>query len=912
MREQATGGTGPILCAAFMPDSGELVAVFKDRVQVLDGKAQRSGPKIDASHCIAHPDGKYIFGWNNTQSSAPSIWRLSLSTGKLESPITLPAGAPVTAAAASRDGRALALLRGSQLEVYDGISGEARGKVTALMRHFAISADGESLAMAKADGYVEVWRLTKPREVVEKVGKRVVLAIAADYSSSRRLAGIPGSYSTAQTLLDVLTSRFGYESILLKDASKQELRAQIDKLTQMLSAEDDLVVYFGGRGSADRDGTLHLVLSDDRNDDVSAAEAALWLRRLAPRRVLVILDTSHARLARQGQRPLEQEDARTRLLLSSADEHELAYTRQLERVNSEFMKALTDTLSSTNASLSAAVLSQTVRKAMAVATVKQTPNLDPIPAAGHTGGEFVFVPVATKGTGRFEVRDARVYAPDGSAVNWVAAANNGKRLPRIEAIVLHATGQDSLDASLKRLTEPQSRDAAHILIGRDGKVVQLARLDRAVGVQVLESYDELGTINIQFVNGKSGVYGAGLEPAYAPAQLKVGREVVQALLRTYPEIRQILGHDDVPLAPGLDPGPEFPKAEFQALLPLKPAWSYQVKPIRSIDSFNIVTIALSSDGQRIVSGSQDGSVRMWEVESGKQIWGVTDGHAKGVLSVAFSPNGRIVASAGADNAIRKWDAENGRPLGEPITGHSGAVNSIAFSPDGTRLASGSADAHVMLWEVPTHRQIGKPLTGHDGAVRSVAFSPDGRLLVSGGADYTLRVWNTETAYPAGPELKGHTAAVNSVAFSPDGRQIVSGSDDQTIRLWDWGGTRQTIWTYTHRDYIRGLAFNSDGTLIASGSTGICKDGGCLVPLLDVRTGKPAAPGIKGHWNHPNSVAFSRDNTLLVSGGLDAIRLWMLEEVRTPSDAPGNDTPQQAKQRASPISAPVGEPPRGAK
>ena len=152
-----------------------------------------------------------------------------------------------------------------------------------------------------------------------------------------------------------------------------------------------------------------------------------------------------------------------------------------------------------------------------------------------------------------------------------------------------------------------------------------------------------------------------------------------------------------------------------------------------------------------------------------------------VNSVAFSPDGKTLASGSADGTVRLWDVATRRQIGDDLSG-GGAVNSVAFSPDGKTLATGSADDTVRLWDVATGQQIGDPLTGHTGPVTSVAFSPDGKTLASGSDDDTVRLWDVASTGIA--TLTGHTGPVTSVAFSPDGKILASGSDDRTVRLWD--------------------------------------------------------------------------------------------------------------------------------
>src|SRR5712671_6078159 len=198
----------------------------------------------------------------------------------------------------------------------------------------------------------------------------------------------------------------------------------------------------------------------------------------------------------------------------------------------------------------------------------------------------------------------------------------------------------------------------------------------------------------------------------------------------------------------------------------------------------VISVAFSRDGSRIVSGSSDNTIRLWDAETGDPIGKPLEGHSSGVESVAFSPDGCHIVSGSWDKTIRLWDAETGDPIGKPLEGHSSRVLSVAFSPDGCHIVYGSEDNTIRLWDAETGDPIGKPLEGHSRGVYSVAFSPDGCHIVSGSSDKTIRLWDAETGDPIGKPLEGHSRGVLSVAFSPDGSRIVSGSLDNTIRLWD--------------------------------------------------------------------------------------------------------------------------------
>ena len=150
-------------------------------------------------------------------------------------------------------------------------------------------------------------------------------------------------------------------------------------------------------------------------------------------------------------------------------------------------------------------------------------------------------------------------------------------------------------------------------------------------------------------------------------------------------------------------------------------------------------------------------------------------------AVAFSPDGRRIVSGSSDKSVRVWDSSTGE-VQNVLEGHTDLVQSVAFSPDGRCIVSGSSDKSVWVW-VSSTGEVQNVLEGHMYSVRSVAFSPDGRYIVSGSKDNSVWVWDLSTGEVQNV-LEGHTDSVLSVAFSPDGRRIVSGSEDKSVRVWD--------------------------------------------------------------------------------------------------------------------------------
>jgi WD40 repeat protein len=281
-------------------------------------------------------------------------------------------------------------------------------------------------------------------------------------------------------------------------------------------------------------------------------------------------------------------------------------------------------------------------------------------------------------------------------------------------------------------------------------------------------------------------------------------------------------------------------------------------------SFVSMSVAFSPDGKFLATGSQDNSIKLWNVETGWQLKSL-DGHTEAVNSVAFSPDGKILASGSGDQTIKLWNVENGQEINS-LHGHTHFVQSVAFSPDGKTLASGSMDKNIKLWSVETGQEI-KLLAGHVEPVTSVVFSPDGKTLASGSWDKTIKLWSVETGREV-KAFKGHTHWVSSVAFSPDGKILVSGSSDETIKLWNVETGRQ-IKSLKDRDItnpIYSVAFSSDGKTLASGSTDD------KIRLWNIQTGQQIK-SLQRRFAITQSVAFSPDGKILASAGNE---LWNVE------------------------------------
>jgi WD40 repeat protein/transcriptional regulator with XRE-family HTH domain len=323
----------------------------------------------------------------------------------------------------------------------------------------------------------------------------------------------------------------------------------------------------------------------------------------------------------------------------------------------------------------------------------------------------------------------------------------------------------------------------------------------------------------------------------------------------------------------------------------------------------VMSIAFSPDERTLASGSLDGSVKLWDVESGAPLW--TVGPINGLLSLAFAPDGRTLASGGNETTIRLWDAKLGTALADlphpgavfslawspdgcllasggfdghirlwqrqptgpalcvqTLSRHSNLVRGLAFAPDGSRLASASWDGSVKLWEIESGRCV-QTLVGHTARVQALAWSPDGGTLASGGSDHTIWLWDAHQGN-ARAALQGHTADVYGLTFTPDSRHLLSGSDDGTLRLWEVerGESLRVLQGYAAALYD--VDWSPDGTQLASAGWDT------VVSLWEVagRGGGTPPRLLRGHRMTVYGVAWRPDGSLLASSGWDnAIRLW---------------------------------------
>jgi WD40 repeat protein len=282
----------------------------------------------------------------------------------------------------------------------------------------------------------------------------------------------------------------------------------------------------------------------------------------------------------------------------------------------------------------------------------------------------------------------------------------------------------------------------------------------------------------------------------------------------------------------------------------------------------VYALALTPDGQVLASGHTDGSIRLWQADSGALLR-VLAGHRESISmqnGLAFSPDGLRLASASNDHTARLWDWASGKSL-QVLEGHNGDVNGVAFSPDGQMLATASNDQSLLLWDAHTGQKL-RRLTGHSNEVFGVRFLPTANrlLLVSTSRDNTTRLWDVESGI-ALRTLQGHTGAVaNVVAWQ---NQLYTASNDGTIKRWADNLSQQSLLSLPSEP--NPCAISPDGLSVVVGFS----DGSLRV--YDLATQQLREEVKQAHQDGIVRITFDHGGTRLATAGFDNVaKVWSLQ------------------------------------
>ncbi len=323
-------------------------------------------------------------------------------------------------------------------------------------------------------------------------------------------------------------------------------------------------------------------------------------------------------------------------------------------------------------------------------------------------------------------------------------------------------------------------------------------------------------------------------------------------------------------------------------------------------------VAFAAGFEKIVSGSVDGKVMMWDWETSESAVLVLEGHGGAITSITANRDGGRVFFFAGNGALSTWDMCTGMEteelfqdkavssvaicvehgmvalglrdgtlkvldcttkdvLFEDLEAHERIISCVSFSLNGSYVGTGSRDRSIHVWNIRTWTRAGDFFEAHERWVTSVACSPDGKKIASSSSDCTIRLWDVGSGTCIGISPKTSSSIV-SVSFTCEGDGIVSASRDEIVRIWDarlQAEAKEEM--QGHSGWVVDVTISRDGTRVASASHD------CTVKMWDAQTGYQIGPPLNGHSDYVNCVSFSPDGRRVVSGSWDkTLRLWDAE------------------------------------
>jgi WD40 repeat protein len=323
------------------------------------------------------------------------------------------------------------------------------------------------------------------------------------------------------------------------------------------------------------------------------------------------------------------------------------------------------------------------------------------------------------------------------------------------------------------------------------------------------------------------------------------------------------------------------------------------------------------DGEQVISGSQDGTLKIWNLNTGKLVRKIT-AHDGSINAISTTLDGLQVISGSHDKTLKVWNLKTGE-LVDTLIGHYGSVNAVVLTPDGSKLISGSSDCSLKVWDLKS-AEVLYTLVGHRASVTAatIVFTQNKQWLISGSYNDTLRVWNLETGreeltlgerdmvrsiavldgervisasedgsltvWKVGTwekecTLKGHSKPVCSVAVLPDRKQIISGSSDGTIKIWKIGTWENKATFTAHTAWVLAVAVTPDGKQIISASGNNLSNENVLkvwnIEQCSIQFSSNNAHGTKnGHSDSVEVIAFTPEGKEVISASKDGtFKIW---------------------------------------
>ena len=324
----------------------------------------------------------------------------------------------------------------------------------------------------------------------------------------------------------------------------------------------------------------------------------------------------------------------------------------------------------------------------------------------------------------------------------------------------------------------------------------------------------------------------------------------------------------------------------EAAAALREAWTWNKETTLAGHSGSVTDAAFSSDGRRIITASDDGTARVWDLSGQHPVASVLDGHAFQVRAAVFSADGSHVVTSHADGTLRIWDLS--RPLFPVVLSHNiGWVFDAWLSADGRYELSDNGKGTAWLWDLTKPDPVATQLAEQIGRVWDASFSPDGHHVVTGSEDGKARVWDLSEPLRLVHVFEGSKVigqGLSAVALSPDGGWVAQGSDDGVTRIWDLSKPESPIMvlqpegTQNKSDWVSRkvsrLTFSRDRRRLAIGY------GSGAVILWDLSGLQPVPTKLDGLLNLVTAVSFSAAGDAVVAADADgSARVWDLSGPR---------------------------------
>ncbi|MBW2699871.1 MAG: protein kinase, partial [Deltaproteobacteria bacterium] len=359
-------------------------------------------------------------------------------------------------------------------------------------------------------------------------------------------------------------------------------------------------------------------------------------------------------------------------------------------------------------------------------------------------------------------------SPDGGRL----IASNGKQATMLDAKMLSELGTFDHESWVVALLF--TPDGLHNISLSFQGIIRLIDMAKARARESL-TYAHAGPVwSVDFHPGGQQLASVGLDETLRIWDLSTGAPGVQVK----PDISQLWGLVYHPSGDSL--------ALAGNVVELRDARSLRLLNTYGGSGLGVVNIDVSPDGRLLAAPSEDRSIRVWEISTGRIVH-VLKGHRSMVAQVRFSPSGKQLGSGSHDGTLRLWNVKTGGLIREYI-GHDGAAYGPDFSPDGTQLLSAGADATVRLWDLQSAES--RIVDRCPGYALFPAFHPDGRLIAVPCTDGSIRITELDNATTR--IARGHHGPVRHVRFNATGSMFATAGGDGSVRLWDTASLR-SVW-----------------------------------------------------------------------------------------------------------------------